>query len=57
MRITFEERYFKNEDEWDYFLSQLDIPEEKRIDIDEIELDVSRFMIKAIDIDGNKVEF
>jgi len=44
--ITFEERFFKNEDEWIYFLSQCDIKKDPdsiysvtiRIDDDQIEI-------------------
>jgi len=53
MKVTFEERYFKNKDEWDYFLSQLFIPEKKRLEVDEIVLDVVDF--EGTDIDGNKL--
>ena len=28
--------HFKNKDEWDYLLYQLDIPEDKRLDIDSV---------------------
>jgi len=51
MKVTMEERYFKDRDEWDYFLSQLNIPEKKRYAVDEITLDVVDF--QAIDIDSN----
>lgn len=53
MKVTFAERYFKNNDEWDYFLGQLFIPKEKRDDIDEVELDVEDFT--ATDYDGNEM--
>lgn len=53
MDVTFEERYFKNNDEWTYFLGQLHIPEEKWLDIDEIKLDVADFT--ATDSDGNEL--
>jgi len=53
MKIIFEARYFRNDDEWDYFLKQLQIPKEKRDDIIEVELDV--FNAEATTISGDKI--
>lgn len=56
MRIKLEERFFnKNEEvnEWDWMLTVLRIPEEKRSEIDSIELDVVDF--EVFDFEGNSL--
>ena len=46
-QVTFEARYFANNDEWEYFLSQLDIKDDKEDKyIDEITLSVDSSDIK-----------
>jgi len=52
-RVRFEPRYFGDDEEWDYFLYQLGIPEKKRKEITFVEVEVVG--IDAEDIDGNKV--
>ncbi len=55
-KIIFEKKYFKNNSEWDYFLFQLGIPEKKRIDVDEVLLNVDKPNIELRDTDGNEIK-
>jgi len=58
-KVSLEARFFKkNEvvDEWDWFLEQLGIPEDKRNEIDMIEFEIMTSDISATDIDGNEVK-
>ncbi len=52
-KVMFEERYFKNKDEWDCLLHQLDIPEDKRLDIDIVEIDIDKDNITLKDLSGS----
>jgi len=54
MKVHFERRYFRNDDEWDYFLSQLNIAMERSDDdVEFVDLDVVDFT--AMGIDGEEL--
>jgi hypothetical protein len=45
--LDFEERYFKNQDEWEYFLSQCGIPSEEWGDIESVSIRVDSASIEV----------
>jgi len=44
-KITFEERYFKNVGEWEYFLTELGVPEEEQSNISVIDVNIDGYEI------------
>ena len=54
---TFEERFFKNKDEWTYFLSQVGVPEKDYDNISVIEINVDGYKVTDVWLAGEQVQF